>query len=151
MREVGFVFATVVLATGMIWGHAAWNTWFRWEPRLVTFLLLWLIFLAFLVLRVFGDPVRTAAHSAVLGIIGSLMVPLVMLSVRLLPGMTQIHPSLQARGGLAPEMKPALYVSMLALVLLQFLLVWFRCRLGTAERSLRQLNMESLRGETNGS
>jgi ABC-type transport system involved in cytochrome c biogenesis permease subunit len=29
--EVGFLFCTIVLITGMIWGHSAWNTWFRWE------------------------------------------------------------------------------------------------------------------------
>ena len=139
--EVGFVYATIVLLTGMVWGHSAWNTWFRWEPRLVTFLLLWLIFLAFIVLRIFGDPVRMAAHSAILGILGALMVPAVMLSIRLLPGMTQLHPSLQAKGGLAPEMKPALYIAMLGLILLQVLLVCLRTRIGSAERTLRDLQV----------
>lgn len=48
--EVGFLFCTVVLVSGMIWGHTAWNTWFRFEPRLVSFLLMWFLFLSFVLL-----------------------------------------------------------------------------------------------------
>lgn len=134
--ECGLLFSTIVLATGMIWGHAAWNSWFRWEPRLVSFLLLWLIFLAFVVLRIFGDPVRIASHSAILGITGSVMVPIVMFSVRLLPGMSQLHPKLESSADLAPEMRPAFFLSIVALVMLQFVLLFFRTRLGVLERDI---------------
>jgi heme exporter protein C len=135
--EVGFIFCSIVMITGMIWGHAAWNTWFRWEPRLVTFLLLWLIYLSFLLLRAFGDPKKIAAHSAVLGILGAITVPLVVFSIQLLPQMAQLHPRVVENRGLKEaSFEYALLISTLSLVLLQGVLIWFRARLGFIE--LRQ-------------
>jgi heme exporter protein C len=135
--EVGFLFCTIVMITGMIWGHAAWNTWFRWEPRLVTFLLLWLIFLAFNLLRTFGDPTRAATHCAVLGIVGAITVPLVVLSIKLLPELAQLHPQVVDRGGLKDtSYVQAMFLTMGALVLLQGVLIWVRARIGFLERGL---------------
>jgi heme exporter protein C len=137
--EVGFVFCTIVLITGMIWGHSAWNTWFRWEePRLVTFLVLWLIFLSFTILRNFGDPTKTAIHGAVLGILGAVSVPLVVFSIKLLPQSARLHPEVIEHGGLKdPSYWWAFGLSSVALVLLAVLLVWIRYRVGCAEESLR--------------
>src|SRR5258705_11584634 len=42
--EVGMVFATIVLVSGPLWARSAWNTWWTWEPRLTTFLILWLLY-----------------------------------------------------------------------------------------------------------
>ena len=133
--EVGFVFCTITLVSGMIWGHSAWNTWFRWEPRLVTFLFLWLIFLSFTLLRAYGDEARMAAHSAVLGIIGAITVPLVVFSIRLLPAVAQLHPQVVENRGLKdPSFILAMFVAMGAVVLFQFLLIWFRYRIELLER-----------------
>lgn len=135
--EVGFVFCSIVLITGMIWGHSAWNTWFRWEPRLITFLLLWLIFLSFNILRWFGDAAKVAAHSAVLGILGAVTVPLVVFSINLLPQSAQLHPQVVGNRGLeGPLFEYTMFVAMGSVVALQFLLVWFRTRLGFIEASL---------------
>src|SRR5690606_23082154 len=118
------------LVTGMLWGYVAWNTPFRLEPRLVSTLILWLIFLAFSILRVFGDPQKVAAHSAVLGILGALTVPVVVYSVKLLPQFSQLHPQVVAQQGLRdPSFYDALAVSSVALILLQFYLVWLRKRI----------------------
>ena len=137
--EVGFVFCSIVLATGMIWGHSAWNTWFRWEePRLVTFLVLWLIFLSFTVLRNFGDPAKSATHGAILGILGAVSVPLVVFSIKFLPQSARLHPEVIEHGGLKdPSFNQALAISCLALTILAGLLVWIRYRLALAEDVLR--------------
>lgn len=142
--EVGFVLCTVVLVTGMIWGHSAWNTWFRWEePRLVTFLVLWLIFLSFTVLRNFGDPSKSAAHGAVLGILGSASVPLVYFSIKLLPQSARLHPEVIEHGGLkAVSYWWGFGVSTFALLALTATLIWIRYRIGAAEDTLRQLIVE---------
>ncbi len=133
--EVGFLFCTIVMITGMIWGHAAWNTWFRWEPRLVTFLLLWLIFLAFNLLRIFGDQSRAPMHCALLGVVGAITVPLVVLSIKLLPELAQLHPQVVDRGGLKDSSYiQAMFLTMGALVLLQGVLIWVRARIGFLER-----------------
>jgi heme exporter protein C len=136
--EVGFVFCTITLASGMIWGHSAWNTWFRWEPRLVTFLLLWLIFLAFLILRHTSELTVRATHSAVLGIVGACVVPLVWVSVKFLPQTAQLHPQvIENRGLKDPLYYYGLNCAIWALVMLQFLLVSIRIRLGIIRDNFR--------------
>ena len=148
--EVGFVLCTIVLITGMIWGHSAWNTWFRWEePRLVTFLVLWLIFLSFTVLRNFGDPAKTAVHGSILGIIGAASVPLVYLSIKLLPQSARLHPEVIEHGGLRdPSYWQAFTISLVGMLFLCGLLVWVRYRIGCAEdrarlRALEEMNYDA--------
>lgn len=127
--EVGFVFCTIVLVSGMIWGHTAWNVWFRFEPRLVTFLLLWFIFLSFVLLRVFGEPGKVSAHSAILGIVGAVTVPLMVYSIKLLPAAAQLHPQvLEHRGLKDPLFGRCLFISTLALCLFCLYLVRLRLR-----------------------
>jgi heme exporter protein C len=129
--EVGFLFCTIVLISGMIWGHAAWGTWFNWEPRLVTFLLLWLLFLSYTILRNFGEPQRIAKHSAVVGILGALTVPVMVFSIKLLAQSAQLHPQvIEKRGSLAPEMQTTLILTMIAVALLQAVFLWLRARIG---------------------
>lgn len=149
--EVGFVLCSIVLITGMIWGHSAWNTWFRWEePRLVTFLVLWLIFLSFTVLRNFGDPHKTAVHASVLGILGALSVPIVYVSIKFLPQSARLHPEVIERGGLKdPSYKVALLIAMLGVALLCVVLTWLRFRVGVLER--RACSMKSNGEELYGS
>ncbi len=139
--EVGFVLCTIVLITGMIWGHSAWNTWFRWEePRLVTFLVLWLIFLSFTVLRNFGDPTKTAVHGSILGILGALSVPLVYISIKFLPQSARLHPEVIEHGGLkSPSYWTAFGLSVAAFMLLGGLLIWLRYRVGLAEHAAKEL------------
>ena len=142
--EVGFVLCTIVLITGMIWGHSAWNTWFRWEePRLVTFLVLWLIFLSFTVLRNFGDPSKTAVHGSILGILGALSVPLVYVSIKFLPQSARLHPEVIEHGGLRdPSYWQAFGLSVVSLMVLCSLLVWLRYRVGVVEQAARELLMK---------
>lgn len=139
--EVGFVMCTIVLATGMIWGHSAWNTWFRWEePRLVTFLVLWLIFLSFTVLRNFGEPNRVAAHASVLGILGAASVPLVYVSIKFLPASARLHPEVIERGGLKdPSYWWAFGLSSVALLCLTAFLSWLRYRIETAHEHAKMI------------
>lgn len=138
--EVAFILCAIVLATGMIWGHAAWNTWFRFEPRLVTFLLLWLLLLGFNALQRLGDTERQDAHLAALGILTSFTVPVMVYSVQLLPQAEQLHPQVVAKGGFAgPGFLTALLLSMAAMSSLALLLMWVRTRLGELEVAIAEL------------
>ena len=123
---VGLLFSSIVLVSGMVWGKAAWNTAFSWrEPRLVSFLCLWLIFLGFWMLRRFGDRERVGAHSAVLSIIGAITVPVVVYSVKFLSHVGQLHPVVVENRGLKdPLFVTAFWYCSLTLVLLQFVLMW---------------------------
>ena len=80
--EVGFVFLTLVLITGSIWAKPIWGTWWTWDARLTTTLILWLIAVAYLVVRAYvGEPGRAARYAAIIGIIGFLDVPIIRQSV----------------------------------------------------------------------
>jgi heme exporter protein C len=60
-----------------------WGVYWTWDPRLTSFLMLWLIYLSYIVLRGYvPEPIRRAKFSAVLGIVGFLDVPIVYLSAR---------------------------------------------------------------------
>lgn len=147
--EVGFVLCTIVLITGMIWGHSAWNTWFRWEePRLVTFLVLWLIFLSFTLLRNFGDPQRTSVHASILGLLGGASVPIVYISIKFLPQSARLHPEVIEHGGLRdPSYWQAFWISVVGMVLLGGLLTWLRYRVGCLELARRHAMQEGEEGQ----
>jgi heme exporter protein C len=137
--EVGFLLCSIVLLSGMIWAHSAWNTWFRWEPRLVTFLLLWLIFLAFVLLRTYAGKEGSSVQAAILSIIGSSTVPLVWLSVKLLPQASQLHPQVVEQQGLRhPLFVVAFLMTTVALCAFTVWLIGLRSRIGLYERALLQ-------------
>jgi heme exporter protein C len=89
--EVGVTFTTVVLITGPIWAKPIWGTWWAWwDVRLVSTLFLWFIYVAYIVLRGAVESAELRArYSAVLGILGALLIPFVHLSVYLFATM---HP-----------------------------------------------------------
>lgn len=144
--EVGILFTTITLLTGSIWARQVWGWWWTWDPRLTTTLVLWFVFVAYLVLRqAIDDPERGARFAAVFGIIGFLNVPLVNLSVT---WWRSIHPPNFGPGPasteLAPEMRIALLVCMIAMLLAAVFFTSLRFRLGMAERRLaRALEADS--------
>ncbi|HEX4600084.1 MAG TPA: cytochrome c biogenesis protein CcsA [Gemmatimonadales bacterium] len=80
--EVGTVFATIVLTTGPIWGKPIWGTWWTWDARLTSTLLLFFLYVGYLLLRsAITDPTLRGRYAAVLGICGMCLVPFIHLSV----------------------------------------------------------------------
>lgn len=111
--RIAVIFCSVVLITGMIWGRGAWGQWWTWSPRLTFSLVLWLLYVVYLMIRgSIESPSRRAVVSAVYGIVAFLDVPLVYLSVRLMP---DIHP-------ISVELAPAMKVTLLSWFVPVFLL-----------------------------
>ncbi len=82
--EVGTLFAFLVLVTGSIWAKDAWGWYWIWDIRLTTSLVLFLVYLAYNMLRkALEEPEKRARLSAVFGILGFLSVPLSFFSIRL--------------------------------------------------------------------
>jgi len=81
--EVGVLFAGLTLITGMIWGRPIWNTWWEWgDVRLMTSLMLFLVYLGYLAYRRAMPVAETRARrSAVVGIVGMINIPIVNRSV----------------------------------------------------------------------
>jgi heme exporter protein C len=116
--EIGEVFASLVLLSGMLWARAAWNTWWTWDPRLTTTLVLWLVYAGYLMLRnSVEDEGRRARYAAVLGIVGFVDVPVVFMAIR---WWRTIHPVVFEASGvnLEPAMLTAFMVAMVAFLLL---------------------------------
>ncbi len=81
--EIGILFITLVLITGPIWAKPVWGIWWTWDARLTSSLILWLIYVAFLMLRRYlPDGSKRANLTAVVGIIGFIDVPIVYYSIR---------------------------------------------------------------------
>lgn len=99
--EVGLVLTIMATASGSIWARPAWNTWWTWDPRLTTYTIMALIYVAYLMLRQgIEDPQRRARFASVYGIIGVLSVPLTWFSIR---WWRTIHPVVIGNGSASSE------------------------------------------------
>ncbi|HUD69085.1 MAG TPA: cytochrome c biogenesis protein CcsA, partial [Acidimicrobiales bacterium] len=88
--EVGVVFLTLTLATGMLWGRPVWGVWWTWDARLTSTALLELLFIGYLAMRrVPADPHVRARRCAVLALLAGLDVPIVHYSVQWWNGLHQ--------------------------------------------------------------
>ena len=118
--EVGLAFSAVMLTTGPIWAKPIWGTWWTWDARLTLTLFLFFLFVGYLALRAaLHDPAERARFSAVVGILGLLLVPFIHLSVYLFrtlhPQPIVLKPSAPS---LPPEMLRTLLISMVVFMLL---------------------------------
>ena len=89
--EIGVLFISMVLLSGMLWARPVWNTFWTWDFKLTLSALQFLMYVAYLMLRSgIDDPNRRARFAAVYGIVGALTVPLNFLVSRVLQS---IHPA----------------------------------------------------------
>jgi heme exporter protein C len=142
--EVGVVFCTVVLVTGPIWARPVWGIWWTWDLRLTLTLVLWLIYVAYLMLRRFSSSGQTPKMAAVLAVLGALDVPLVYFSIWFFR--TQ-HPQPVIGGGgsIDPRMLRVLLLNWAAFLCFAALICWSRFRLEVAAREVEEtLALESL-------
>ena len=136
--EVGVVYMAVVLITGPLWGKPIWGTYWAWDARLTLTLFLFFVFVGYLIMRgAIEDPTMRARYSAVLGILGALLVPFVHLSVYLF---RTLHPMpiilKPSRPSLPNEMFLTFVMSFLSFLLLFIALVRARYRLAMALEAL---------------
>lgn len=112
--EVGVAFACVMMTTGPIWGKPVWGVWWAWEARLTSTLFVTLLFVGYLLLRgSVQDREMRSRFSAVLGILGMVLVPFVHLTVYLFR--TQ-HPEPVILKPEGPTLPQAMLVTLLASV-----------------------------------
>jgi heme exporter protein C len=138
--ELGVILTSLALITGSLWGKVVWGTWWTWEARLTSTLVLWLIYVAYLMLRAYTEGPHQARFAAVLGIVGALDIPIIFFSVRwwrtLHPEPMVLRPSGPA---LEPKMSQALLVSVVAFTLLYIYLLIQRVRLERARDEVEAL------------
>ena len=137
--QLGVLFTTLVLLSGPIWARPVWGVWWTWEPRLTTALVLWVIYVAYLLVRGYAsDREQGARFAAVIGIVGFFDVPIVFLSISW--WRTQ-HPGplVFQSGGLAPSMLATLLVSVAAFTSLYWVLLLQQVALKRGEDKIAQL------------
>jgi heme exporter protein C len=125
---VGLVFTTVTLVMGMIWAKPIWGTYWTWDARLTSTLVLWIIYAGYLMVRRLADPGRQAARfAAVVGIFGFIDVPVVHFSVT---WWRTVHPGpVVINDALPPQMLVAFLVTMVCTLFLAAVMVGIRYRI----------------------
>jgi heme exporter protein C len=98
--ELAVLFGVIVLVTGPLWARKTWGVWWQWDARLTTTLVMWMVFVAYLMLRRFGGAGSEILAAAV-GIFGTALVPFVYVSVNY---WRTIHPQTTVVTTLQPEM-----------------------------------------------
>jgi heme exporter protein C len=140
--STGLVFCAMVLGSGPLWAKDAWGVYWTGEPRLVLTLALFVIFLAYVLVRAYGGRTPlTRRVGAVLAIFGFADIPLVRYAVQKWGGN---HPQVVTGegGGIAPEMQLAVWSAFAAFLWLFLALFWLRLRVGLAEERLDELHLE---------
>jgi heme exporter protein C len=95
---IGLAFAVLVVITGSIWAKASWGTWWVWtDPRLVTFMIVLLLYAAYFVLRSSVEGELRMRYSAIYSVAAFASVPLSFYSVRV--ARSFVHPVVFTTGG----------------------------------------------------
>ena len=143
--EIGVLFTTLVLVTGSLWGKPIWNTWWTWDARLTSTLILWFVYVAYLMLRAYTPELERAARlGAVVGIVGFVDIPIVHFSVE---WWRTLHPEpvvARANPQAPPEMIATLLVSLLAMTLVYAAFLLYRARLEELNDENRALEASGL-------
>jgi heme exporter protein C len=130
--ELVVVFGLIVLVTGPLWARKAWGVWWQWEARLTITLVMWMIFVAYLLLRRFGGP-GSEVMAAAVGIFGMALVPFVYWSVNV---WRTLHPTTDVARSLPPEMAAPFRLGIAAFMALYAALLLVRVRLERSRAAL---------------
>jgi heme exporter protein C len=125
--ELAVVFGLLALVTGPLWARKAWGVWWVWDARLTSSLMLFLIFVAYLLLRQFGGP-GSEKLSAGLALFGMANVPFIYVSVNY---WRTLHPKTSVVPTLPVEMGIPLWFCVTAFLLLFLALLSLRATLET--------------------
>jgi heme exporter protein C len=132
--ELVVVFGLIMLITGPLWARKAWGVWWVWEARLVMALVMWMIFVAYLMLRRFGGPGAEVLAAAV-GLFGMAVSPFVYWSVNLWRTM---HPTTNVLPSLPGSMAGPLWYCVAAFVCLYVSLLLTRVRIERGHAALER-------------
>jgi heme exporter protein C len=146
--EIGVVFTLINIVTGSVWARPIWNTWWTWDPRLVTATVMELVYIAYLMLRQgIDDPDRRARFGAVYAIIGFLSVPLTFLSIRIFRTIHPVvigsnDPGAEGTFDMTAKMLQAFLFSLFTFTFIYATLLWHRIRL---QRQAERVELEKAR------
>ncbi len=137
---IALAFALLTVITGSIWAKASWGTWWVWgDPRLVTFLIVLMLYAAYFVLRSSAEGERRARYSAIYSIAAFASVPLSFYSVRVANSF--VHPVVFTQNGadMPGSMLIWFVVSLVAMVGVYLTILQVELIQRRADRALRRI------------
>ncbi len=123
--ELAVLFGSITLVTGPLWARKAWGIWWVWDARLTSSLILWMIFVAYLILRRYGGP-GSDKLGAGMALVGLANVPVIYVSVNV---WRTRHPQTSVVPTLPFSMGAPLWFCIAAFFLLFLVLLSMRARL----------------------
>src|SRR5215217_6308467 len=136
--ELAVVFGLIGLITGPLWARKAWGVWWEWDVKLTLALVVWLTFVAYLLLRRYGGP-GSEKLAAGVGIFGSANIPFVYYSVN---WWRTIHPKTSVVPTLGAGMRGTFWFCVASFMLLMVLMIAVRVRLERHRVLLDELYLE---------
>jgi heme exporter protein C len=136
VAPTGAMFTFLALWTGALWGKPTWGTWWVWDARLTSELILLFLYLGFIALvEAIDDPRRADQAGALLAIVGAVNVPIIYFSVK---WWNTLHQGASIGVGSAPKMASSMLTAMLLMSLAfwayAFAVVFMRTRAMVLER-----------------
>jgi len=115
IAPTGAMFTFVALWTGALWGKPTWGTYWVWDARLTSELILLFLYLGFIALKsAIADPVRADRAGAILALVGAVNVPIIYFSVQL---WNTLHQGASVSLTRAPSMAATMLIGMLLMAL----------------------------------
>jgi heme exporter protein C len=140
---IGAAFTAIALVTGSAWGKPMWGTWWVWDARLTSVLILFFLYLGYMALQdAFEDPDRGARAAGILALVGVVNLPIIHYSVEWWNTLHQPNSIIRAGG---PSIHPSMLWPLLIMALLYHLyfivVLLLRMRAELSERRLRSLRL----------
>ena len=147
---IGAVFTAVTLITGSLWGKPMWGTWWVWDARLTSVLVLFLMYLGLMALQnAFDDPGRAARVTAITVLVGFINIPIIKFSVDWWYTLHQPASVFRFDG---PTIYPTILIPLLIMaagfMLLFFALHITAMRAEILRRRIRKITLLKARGST---
>lgn len=147
--EISVVFFFLAIVLGSIWARPAWNTWWKWEPRLTTAAITELLYIAYFMLRQgIDDPDRRARFGAVYTLVAAVSVPITFMSIRWIDRTLHpvviggSNPSAEGAFAMTADMRVAFFFALFTFTIIFIDLFWNRIRLGDLQDKVEQLKLK---------
>ena len=145
---IGICFTFLALITGSLWGKPMWGTWWVWDARLTSVLVLFFLYLGYMALvNAFDDPARGAKAAAVLALVGFVNVPIIKFSVDWWNSLHQPSSVLKLGGpSIHPSMLAPLLLMALAFTTYYFWVLLVRLRAEIISTKIRAVRLRQVHG-----
>ena len=145
---IGICFTFLALITGSLWGKPMWGTWWVWDARLTSVLVLFFLYLGYMALvNAFDDPARGAKAAAVLALVGFVNVPIIKFSVDWWNSLHQPASVLKLGGpSIHPSMLAPLLLMALAFTTYYFWVLLVRLRAEIISTKIRAVRLRQVHG-----